>query len=289
MAALLLIASVLLDVKHLSFALAGPWRPVPLDQSSVLPAGSMDAYRAYQLLEKDTGSSALLFFEDFVPLPVDLSLEWATSDRNALVDKKLPPEKASWAAVLVNANEAPFLKERFAGSHWVWLDQGEGVPDGGWALGYWRVTDENREVMMTWVRVHERFRALDRLSENLSDGEPGEPLLARLGDVTPLLGDDRFLWSCYWRKVRALRSRDRDYRGDVEAIHQAQTRGYPSSDLDYLLGSIQMRKKEFDAARVSLRRAETRPVNLTASKAALRMVDEVERYPQWIGDAPPLR
>ena len=48
-----------------------------------------------------------------------------------------------------------------------------------------------------------------------------------------------------------------------------------------------MRKKEFESARVSLRQADTRPVNLTASRAALKMVDEVERNPQWIIEAPP--
>ena len=289
LAVLLVGVSVGLDAHHLSLAGGDPWRPLRPGVAPLQPGKPQDTYQAYRTLQEVTKGSPILFFSDFIPLPSDGSLAFATSDRNPLLNRHIPLNRARWAAVMVNANEVPFLKDRFADSRWIWLNQGQWVPDGGWALGFWPVTDVNRSSMTTWAKVHETFRALDIRIMNLSDGEPGEPLLAQWNRLEPLLGEDRFLWSCYWRKVRALCARDRDYRGDVEAIRMAQTRGYPSADLDYLLGSIQMRKKEFVEARKSLHSADRRFINLTSSKAALTMLDRVEADPSLIVEPPPQR
>jgi len=241
------------------------------------PGKPINTYRAYELLKRQSAQGPGLYFNDFEAAPYDQTLMVATYGFNALVNPRVPLEQARWAAFLVNGNLHPFLQKRFPKGQWHLLDLEGGAPGGPTMLGIIPLEPDNWETFRHWVRVYPFFRDLDWCLLNMSDGMKRKPLVAGFREVKPLLAGDPFLQECYWEKVEELFHRDREYKEDVESFQKAIQEGYPSAHLYYNLGSIQLRKNEFEKARQSLARALRAPLNLTQAAAAIAMANELEK------------
>ena len=144
-------------------------------------------------------------------------------------------------------------------------------------MGIIPINAGNQTEFENWVRVYPFFRELDWHWLNLADGVKGEPFLADFARVKPLLAGDPLLEACYWEKVEGILYRDRNYPADVASLEKAITEGYPAAHLYYKLGSIQLRKNEMGKARQNLYKAQAASLNLTLSKEAIQMADEIEK------------
>ena len=271
------LASLSLDLGHLVrpywsplFSKSGPLLGVP-------PGKPIHSYLADEILQKQSAAGPGLIFGDFTAEPYDQTLTVGTYGFNALINPKCSNEEVKWAALMLNVNEKPFLEKRFPDAQWYYLDQDKGLPDGGLMLVIIPIGPDNQMTFENWVRVYPFFRELDWHWLNLADGVKGEPLLADFARVKALLAGDSFLEECYWEKVEGILYRDRNYPADVAALEKAITEGCPSAHLYYKLGSIQLRKNEIGKARQNLQKAQASALNLTLSKEALQMADEIEK------------
>ncbi len=274
---IILLLSLFLDLAHLAQPYFSPLFSKQGAFFGAPPSKPVHSYRAYQILKKQASLGPGLFFSDFGTLPNDQTLNYASFEFNALLNPRIPLPSARWAAVLINANYRPYMEKKFPGGQWILLDQDMGVPDGGLMLGVIPITRQNIGVLQNWVRVYPFFRDMDFEWLNLADFMKGTRLLEEFSKVKPLITGDRFLESCYWEKTGEILYRDRAYPLDLQAFQKALQEGFPTAHLYYKIGSIQLRKNQFDQARESFHKAEMAPLNLTQSVKALQMGDELEK------------
>jgi tetratricopeptide (TPR) repeat protein len=231
-------------------------------------AKSIERYRAHFLLdqmakEKGTG----LVFADFFPGLADQTLMITDDGYNAVLNPTLPFDSATWAAVLSNVNEEPFLKNRFPQGKAVWLSSGLTCPDGGLILWTMPVNPENRESLRGWKKASDAFQAAPGVSE--------EDLLRGLLSAYPAYQGDPFLESCFLEKEADLVYRIsgfKDYQKPIELLNRAIQRGYPSAHLYLKLGSFYMMSGDSPAARRAFEKALKAPLDRTQARQYLTLM-----------------
>jgi hypothetical protein len=241
-----------------------------------LPIGEM---RAYQILKttSDRFGNGLLFTE-FVETPFDQSPFVTTYAFNAAENPRLDPSKASWAAVLTNVDYRDFLAPRFTGARWFWLDQDQ--PSGKLLLGLIPMNAPNQPILARWTQAHHYFRQLSRETNNISESQTYSAARAAFDQPVSWIQGDRFLESCYWDKRAEFDyyyNYQAHYEDQLHALRQAVARGYPAANLNYKLGSLLLRKKEFPEARRAFEAALRADPQDKDVQDALGILDLLER------------
>jgi hypothetical protein len=265
----LLLASGALDFRHL-MAYHHIWDS-PLVWSSYTK--SIGRYRAYRILEEKTRSEGPgLIFQDFVQGLADQSLTVATYGWNAVLNPRLSPEGAKWAAVMVNANFQPFLKQRFPEGKAHPLHKDLLPPDGGWMLFIMDVTPSRLETFARWQKASLALKPF--LDKNLSyvTGRPFDEILRALRVAAPASQEDPFLRACYWEKVADIQTKE-NFRGEargspppnpaVGSLETAIRQGYPAAHLYRQLGILWLMQDNAPQARRAFEQAARASVNLT--------------------------
>ena len=203
---LLFLPSIVLDGHHLFGAYHRIW-----DQPSDwgFYTKSVGRYRAAHFLEdwrKRLGPG--LLFLDFVQGLPDQSLTVATYDYNAVLNPRLDPAQARWAAVLANVNYLPFLKNRFPEASAYPLSKDIPGSDGGWMLFVFPLDGSNRGALMKW---RDAQRALEPyIDESLCYvmGQSFQKDIALLASLEPAFRGDPFLKSAYFEKKADLETKE---------------------------------------------------------------------------------
>ncbi len=221
---------------------------------SGLPLGEIRAYKILKDTSVHFGNG--LIFTEFSQSAFDQTPFVTSYGFNCAENPKLDPAKAQWAAVLTTVDYRDFLSPRFTGARWFWLDPD--VPSGKTLLGLIPVNPDNRALLTRWTQAHHYFRELSRGIFNIQ-GDATCLAAENLIEQPPsILQGDRFLESCYWRR-RAQFYYDHNYavhyQDQLDALKQAVAEGYPTSDLDYQLGSLLLRKKEWRDSRAAFEAA----------------------------------
>jgi hypothetical protein len=232
--AALFFLSFALDLNHLLKPnVNGPaWR---LEFNREIPDENFQAYRALKEAEDQLGAG--LIFTDFMLLSHNHTLNVSTYHLNAALNPSLNPEKARWAAVIVNVHYRPFLEKRFPGSQWQRVTPLL-VEDGGTVVGIIPVTRQNQDELMRWTKVHRYFHDLNFQAECiLNSKKEYAKALEELPLGHPKVQGDAFLESCFGEWV-AQYHYGADYEINRAAIRKAISEGYPAAHLYFKLGNL---------------------------------------------------
>ncbi len=250
------------DFYHLAVQYHRIW-----DQPSVWKgyAKPMERYRAFQVLDRiqrDQGPG--LVYSNFTPGLCDQTLSVADHAFNAAENPGLPWQGARWAAVLVSADDKPFLDQRFPGGKAYYLSQGLDAPDGGQMLWVMPVTPRNLGALRGWQAANDAFCCFP--------GRYYEILRDNLAKAYPAFQGDPFLESCYWEKLADLDfhvSGFKDTQKPMEDLGQGLKKGYATAHLYFRLAMFHLVRSEKEDAEKDLRKAMAAPLDLTSSRAQL--------------------
>lgn len=269
----LALPSLALDGYHLFGAYAKTWRD-PADWTSY--TRSLGRYRAYGILEgtrKEQGPG--LVFPDFVQGLPDQSLAVATYDYNAILDPRLDPAQARWAAVLANANYQPFLKRRFPHGKAYALSGELATQDGGWMLFLFPTSDLPPGGPALWTGAQRALQSF--LDEHLCFVMGGSNA-KDIGALERLRSDfqgDPFLRSAYWEKMADLRIKGgpSDWPEAIQDLERAIREGYPAAHLYERSGVLHLLRGEKALARKDFEAAQRCPLDLTDSRSLIGSLD----------------
>lgn len=234
-----------------------------------------------QALLKDQAASfgPGLVFTEFTEIPFDEYLFDMSYPFNAAENPKLKEEGVRWAGLVINAQYASFLKPRFPGSRWHPLGCNHpGEPE--MALGILPVEERTGPTLALWKEAHHYFRSLSAAINSIREDRSYHSAEDLFHRKPAFLAEDPFLEACYWER-RAEFFYQYDYRHHLEdqlsALRQAIQAGYPAAHLNYKLGCLLMRHREFQASRQALRAAlRTEPGNQDVLDA-LTLLDSLQK------------
>ena len=195
-------------------------------------------YWAYQKLELTAQLEGPgLIFADFILLDHDHTLNVTSYHFNALLNPKFRIDNARWAGVVTNVHYVPFLSQRFPESHWYRITP-YAVEDGGSAVGIISLTPQNMKIFSKWVIAHDYFHQLSITAENTMNNQ-SEYLstIQKLSEGIPLIAGDHFLEACFGEWVAQYHFGS-DFGPNIQAIHRAIEKGYPTANLYYKLGNF---------------------------------------------------
>lgn len=258
----LMIPSAGLDFYHLF----GPYQRVwgsPANWKNSLK--SIERYRADQILKAVSAKWGPGFiFSDFVPGYSDQTLDLACASFQALPDSPFPSPQASWAAVLVNINDQPFLSQRFPNGRTYWLSSDLSSPDGGIMLWVTPLESSQREIFLKWREASLALKPFIFQSLSYVHGGPWEQVLAALETAEPAFQSDPFLRSCYWEKMADTYLRlGGDVRSAILSLQTAVRQGIPSAHLYYRMGTLYLISNEPTKAQAAFAQAVRAPLNRT--------------------------
>ncbi len=164
------------------------------------------AFALLKPLAQKKGPGLLLLNE--VPDPLDQTLFVASYSFNAEQNLRLNPQSASWAAVLANIHEQPYLSKIFPGMEWKWLSEGFQREDGGLMLAVIPIDAASGDRIRRWTRADQSLEELTDSVMEFGVAPDQSRMLGVLEKAYPLFKGDRILESRYWR---------------LWAIHQAAT------------------------------------------------------------------
>lgn len=196
-------------------------------------------FPAYKILkEKSDQSGPGFIFGDFLLLSHDHSLTVTTYGFNGSINPKINPQDCHWAAVIANIHYQPFLIRRFPVSQWYWIGRETADEDGGLCVGIIPIETRNREVFNHWNVVHAYFHALNFEAENiLNDKVLYRKATEKLSYGYSLMAGDHFLEACFGEWVAQYHFGS-DFGPNIQAIHRAIEKGYPTANLYYKLGNF---------------------------------------------------
>lgn len=158
---------------------------------------------------------------------------------------------------MANLHYYPFISHTFPEAQWYWVH--EGRSEGREAvLGLLPVTEDTRPVLERWVEAHRYFRKLTWEFASVSEDKTYAEAQSVYANVPPIVREDRFLESSYWENRAEFDysfNYQLHYDDQVMALRQAIGQGYPAAHLYYKLGSLLMRKKDFDGAQKAFENA----------------------------------
>jgi hypothetical protein len=227
----LLAASALLDFYHLQGPYHRIWGIPGPAWTSTKSTVAYNAYLQLGLARQREGNGLVL--SDLRPFG-DPTLEAAVYPFDATQNPGLRPEDARWAAVMVSDAYRPFLSKRLPSMRWVELGKDHPWDRQDWFLGLLPVEDGNRAVIRSWVEMNRSLRSVTDKILNQLPWDPQKPILDRLQSIPPaVMGNDRFLWSCYLdRTLFYYGYLEKDYGQMAQVLGEDLSKAYP---LPYLL------------------------------------------------------
>lgn len=180
-----------------------------------------------------------LVFSEMVPFTSDNSLSVCAYPFNALVNPRLNPAKASWAAVFTEWNYVPALRKRFPGSQWKDLGPSPETP-GLYQLGWVPLTPENRPIFEAWAAYYRSAQRIDFEYIDTPTGRPETQLLRDLLALYPSVPDDPYLQSCFLEKTLYYYCFEKtfypqDPAADWRSFKPVLTRAFDKSLKDWVL------------------------------------------------------
>ena len=268
---LLLAASASLDFLHLEKYHSLWGTPGPFWQN--IKSGELyEAYVRLGEISKDRGCGMVL--SELRPNPTDLTLETAAYPFDAAQNAGIPLDQVKWLAVIVNANDKPFLERRFPEGKWIWLEKFSNTTNQPQMLAVIPVTKAALPALRPWVEANFRLKPLTYDILNSLPGRPQKPFLDELSSLYPFFQGDRFLESCFWEKVVFHCKADNNQEGVLRAVQEGLKKGYPLpqffNDEGYLLE--QMGKKT--EARRAFLAAIHSPLNFTPAAQNLAEMEK---------------
>jgi tetratricopeptide (TPR) repeat protein len=241
---------------------------------------SPEFYRAYQTLcglSDQKGKGWILL--NFNPDPYDQTLFTATFDFNSAENPGLDSSDATWAALLVNTHEEPYLSKLFPEGKWEWLSKGFDRTDGGFILETLPLTTSNRERLDRWRKADLSLREVTySMMEKGVDPNQG-PLLKNLEKVYPFFQGDPLLESRYWR-IRAVHhlvgGQDTEALGDYQKAIQ---KGLPQAHLYDEMGKLQWKMGRREEAKKSFEEAVSSRLNLTDAAQNIQVIERSSSPP----------
>lgn len=231
---------------------------------------SLERWRAYQTLfaaSQNQGPGIIL--TDFDPdCPNDTTLYGMTYPFNAAYNPSLDPNLATWAAMFINVNYNPYLKDRLPGTQWIWLSQDLHIDDGGYMLALVPLTPENRKVIFAWLPAHNAFHSTNLLWYSQTSLE-WDKILNSLQNAEALGRTDPFLSSVYWEKRAAYLYKKRDFPNSLDAYTKAINFGYPTAGLCYRFGDLLWALRDIKDAIPAFQKATQAPINYTLAAQAI--------------------
>jgi tetratricopeptide (TPR) repeat protein len=226
---------------------------------------SIERYRAHFILDQTAAEKGPGFiFTSFVPGLCDRSLNLVDNAYNVSENPALPPQTATWAALLTNVNNQPFLARRFPQGRAFALSDHLNRSDGGFILWQMPITPENREALGRWQKASEAFTCLPSAGP--------QETLDSFFPAYPAFRGDPFLESFFWEKMSDLyftASNFKDYQKPIEALNMALSRGDRAAHLYLKLGVFYLMENDFSAARKAFQGALKAPGNQTQAKTYL--------------------
>ncbi len=188
-----------------------------------------EAYVLLKPLAQKEGPGLLLL--NGVPDPFDQTLFAASYSFNAAQNRQLNPQSASWAAILANIHEQPYLSKIFPGMEWKWLSEGLQREDGGLMLAVIPIDEASGDRIRRWAQADRSLEALtDSVMEFGVDPDQSR-MLGILERAYPFFKGDRILESRYWRlwaiHQAAAGRMDLAVQGEEKAVRL----GYPMAHL----------------------------------------------------------
>lgn len=245
------------------------------------------AYRLLNQTSRERGPG--MVFADLWLKPWPPFLGFATTPFNVLRWEGQPLERASWAGILTNSNNLPFLRRRFPEGKAYWLSKDLSRPDGGSMLYVMDAMPERLPVFRLWQQAS---RALGPFLEQYAMVAPNDnhrygPLLATLKAACPFFQADPFLESVYWEVAADLDLRKALWESGatspgsllrldkialnpcLEAVQNGAKLGYPAAYWYYQWGSLESLCGDKAAAEWAFRRALRAPLDFTDSRRCL--------------------
>ncbi len=196
---------------------------------------AIENWRAFDELRSIQEKSGPGFvFTDFAM--ADDQLIIPTYPFNILENPKLSPRDAPWAAFLINAHFAPFLKRSLSECRWSWLSEHIAPAQGGLEMGVFLLTEKNMALLERWRKAQAVLR--DALYETLDLKTPGsnDRALRLLKNQYSYFQGDRFLETVYWDKVQAYQMSAGNVPAAVKALQNGLRRGFRNDYFCLLLG-----------------------------------------------------
>ena len=234
--ALIFLASLALDSRHLFVLYPASRAGNPPALGAYKTPEFEEAYSILKPMAESQGPGIILL--NFIPDPYDQTLFTMAYGFNAASNSRFDPSSASWAAVLTNIHEQPYLKKLFPGGRWIWLSEGMGRPDGGLILEITPVTPPNRGILTKWMAADQSLAELTRLVMEFGVDPDQNAMFAALDKAYPMVRGDRLLESRYWR-IRALHHAAAGQTADALSDEEkAMARGYPMAHLENERGCL---------------------------------------------------
>ena len=245
-------------------------------------------YRILDQIERERGPG--LIFSDLWLKPWPPFLGFATTPFNILQWKNGIMEKSSWAAIITNVNNQPFLKRRFPDGKAYWISKDRPPADGGVMLWIMPSTPDRLPVFDRWQRASQSLRPfLDQYAMvGPNENHHYDIMLEALSRAYPSFQGDPFLESTFWevtadinlRKILWTTSdsgkipldgnavpaiRENSLFPCLQALQYALKRGYPSANLYHQLGTLEfMGGNRKESSRV-FQKATQAPLDFTDS------------------------
>lgn len=268
---LILIASFILDAHHL-------FQVYP-DIQKQFPGyygmhKSLEYEKAFHLLEQrfqKNGPGLLLLNDD--PDPYDRTLYVTTYAFNAAENPDLHAQDASWAGILVNIHEEPYLSRTFPGAQWTWLSNGLHRQDGGWLLAVVPIDPSSREKIENWTKGDQALQELTHRVMELGVDPDQNGMLKLLDKVYPFFKGDRMMESRYWRLWSIHQIAGGNLKESIEGEKRAIELGYPMAHLYNELGCLYYKANRLEEARKAFKKALGSKLNCTNAAENLQNLD----------------
>jgi len=240
---------------------------------------SVERLRAYQILEplaKAQGPGFVI--SELVPDLFDQSLSDLCFPFNICENPSLAPDKAKWAALLINVNYRPFLEKEFPQARWLDLADDVERPDGGLMLGLFPLPCPHPENVNRMVLADQASHQLVDATFDNHDWRSRGPILRGLfARYRGNFQGDPFLEACFFEKVAEQDYRDKKMEEQIQALRLAVERGLPAAHLYNALGTLYLRSQRFKEAKGYFGKAVNCTGAHTSAKAGLAATEEMER------------
>jgi len=240
---------------------------------------SVERLRAFQILEPLAQSQGPGFvISELVPDLFDQSLSDLTFPFNICENPSLSPEKARWAAILINQNYRPFLEKEFPSARWVDLADDADRPNGGLMLGFISLPCPQAETLNRMILADQASHQLVDATFDNHDWKSREPILRGLfARYQGNFQGDRFLEACFFEKVAEQDYRDKKLEEQAQALNLAVERGLPAAHLFNARGALDLRSRQWKEARKCFQTALKTPGARTSAQAGLEALEEMEK------------
>jgi hypothetical protein len=232
--AIVLFISSLMDAFHF----AGPYT-----DSRFIPSfrqwRSVQYHDAYQILRNISQKEGPCYlFSEFNTDYDNKTLDVTCYPFDVLQNPSLSKDTPTWAAIIINAQYAPFLIRDFPGLRFKVLKTDKYGPNDPPPFGIFLIPVNQipKEALTHWVQADRVYRETDLDIRNMSSALSWGDFSERLSPLKDINKDDRFLTTIYWEKCGFYNFLGKNFTAAAEDYQNAIRLGYPAAHLYYSLG-----------------------------------------------------